>query len=62
MEERLSKYTDCGFEIDRIRLGRKYIVQASGGNMWMLMDNKWKKDDLYGSTSELPCRGDFDDL
>jgi hypothetical protein len=52
MRERLQKYTDRGFDVDRIRIGRKVIVEASIGYMRMFTDYKQERDGTLGKNTQ----------
>ena len=59
MEKRLHKYTQRGFDIDRIRISRKVIVEASVGYMREFTDYKQKRDGTSPSSPEHKFEIDF---
>jgi hypothetical protein len=59
MEKRLRKYTERGFDIDRIRIDRKVIVEASVGYMQMFTDFRQERDGTSGKTTEHQFEIDF---
>lgn len=62
MENRLGKYTKRGFNLDRIRIGRKVIVEASIGYMRMFTDYKQKRDGSIATIAEHKFEIDFNDI
>jgi hypothetical protein len=62
MENRLGKYTKHGFNLDRIRIGRKVIVEASIGYMRMFTDYKQKRDGSIATIAEHKFEIDFNDI
>lgn len=62
MTERLEKYTERGFDVDRIRMGRKVIVEASVGYMRMFIDYNQERDGTSSKTPEHKFEIDFNDF